>query len=138
MSEPRHTRADGSDASTMRWRASQTGGSTPAAFQTCVPAIDPNVGMPEQFLLQDSTHNTLRLGENVNVVEECENPLVSFQSFLRGHESKILSNCEEYGVILKDVRFCPILNFGHFWAALLKDVTLLIPPEMLAIFEHPP
>ena len=30
----------------------------------------------------------------------------------------------------KILNFYPTRNFGHFWASLLKDVTLLTPPEM--------
>ena len=59
----------------------------------------PNVRCPtiRMWACQKSSYCNLLLGENVDVVEECENLLVGFQSFLHGHESKMLSNSEEQG-----------------------------------------
>ena len=95
---PEHEHLDGVwgclNHATLVPRASQTGGSTPAAFQTCSPAIDPNVGMPEQFSCKMALTAPTK---NVDVVKKCENPLVGLQSFLRGHKSMMLSNNEEQG-----------------------------------------
>ena len=54
-----------------------------------------------------------------------------------GEEKLAKLVAEIQSVIFEDVRFCPIFNFGHFWAALLK-ISGFTPPEILAIFGPPP
>ena len=84
------------------------------------PTMNPNVGMPQKFILQDGAHctNSLWPGENVNVVKVCENPFVGSQSLLCGHKGWVLSNSKEQ---------------GHQWVPLLPAFALGDPVHSATI-----